>query len=158
MMLDQHQPLLLYGAAAAVRLLLSTAFPSLPTLLAGRVEVSTPVSSFKRRMDPNDVHVFFVIAANTRCSARRPLSIYPQCVSVRRWCLPSSAPPTTAILAPPEPLVSPFHDESSLHIGGPAERLRASSDCGERPGFGHASVQVFEERLEMEQLGRCCRV
>ncbi|CAI6336015.1 unnamed protein product [Periconia digitata] len=38
----------LFGAAAAVRLFLFTAFPSLPNLLAGRVEVSTPVTSFKR--------------------------------------------------------------------------------------------------------------
>ncbi|KAF2110447.1 CDC91 cell division cycle 91-like protein [Lophiotrema nucula] len=47
MAIDQ-QKALLFGAAAAVRLLLFTAFPSLPTLLAGRVEVSTPVTSFKR--------------------------------------------------------------------------------------------------------------
>jgi hypothetical protein len=40
--------LLLFGAAAAVRLLLSTVFPALPDLLGGRVEVSTPVTSFKR--------------------------------------------------------------------------------------------------------------
>ncbi|EAT92331.1 hypothetical protein HBH56_137460 [Parastagonospora nodorum] len=40
--------LLLFGAAAAVRLLLSTVFPALPGLLGGRVEVSTPVTSFKR--------------------------------------------------------------------------------------------------------------
>jgi phosphatidylinositol glycan class U len=39
----------LFGAAAAVRLLLFTSFPSLPNLLTGRVEVSTPVTSFKRR-------------------------------------------------------------------------------------------------------------
>jgi GPI-anchor transamidase subunit U len=38
----------LFGAAAAVRLLLFTSFPSLPNLLTGRVEVSTPVTSFKR--------------------------------------------------------------------------------------------------------------
>ncbi|KAF2656742.1 CDC91 cell division cycle 91-like protein [Lophiostoma macrostomum CBS 122681] len=43
-----RQKVLLFGAAAAVRLLLFTAFPSLPHLLAGRVEVSTPVTSFKR--------------------------------------------------------------------------------------------------------------
>ena len=49
MTLDQQQALL-FGAAAAVRLLLFTAFPALPSLLAGRVEVSTPVTSFKRRM------------------------------------------------------------------------------------------------------------
>ncbi|KAF2007265.1 CDC91 cell division cycle 91-like protein [Amniculicola lignicola CBS 123094] len=45
--MDQ-QKAMLFGAAAAVRLLLFTAFPSLPQLLAGRVEVSTPVTSFKR--------------------------------------------------------------------------------------------------------------
>ena len=39
----------LFGAAIAVRLFLFTAFPSLPDLLTGRVEVSTPVTSFKRR-------------------------------------------------------------------------------------------------------------
>ncbi|KAH8594591.1 GPI transamidase-like protein component PIG-U [Bisporella sp. PMI_857] len=38
----------LFGAAAAVRLLLFTSFPTLPDLLTGRVEVSTPVTSFKR--------------------------------------------------------------------------------------------------------------
>jgi hypothetical protein len=39
----------LFAAAAAVRLLLFQAFPLLPDRLAGRVELSTPVSSFKRR-------------------------------------------------------------------------------------------------------------
>ncbi|KAJ4374291.1 hypothetical protein N0V83_003032 [Neocucurbitaria cava] len=48
MPVDTQQKLLLFGAAAAVRLLLFTVFPALPTLLAGRVEVSTPVTSFKR--------------------------------------------------------------------------------------------------------------
>jgi GPI-anchor transamidase subunit U len=38
----------IFGAAAAVRLLLFTAFPGLPDLLTGRVEISTPVTSFKR--------------------------------------------------------------------------------------------------------------
>ncbi|KAI9767106.1 MAG: hypothetical protein M1840_005895 [Geoglossum simile] len=38
----------LFGAAIAIRLLLFTAFPSLPLLLTGRVEISTPVTSFKR--------------------------------------------------------------------------------------------------------------
>jgi phosphatidylinositol glycan class U len=42
------QKVLLFGAAAAVRLLLFTAFPSLPDILTGRVELSTPVTSFKR--------------------------------------------------------------------------------------------------------------
>ncbi|KAF2476639.1 PIG-U-domain-containing protein [Lindgomyces ingoldianus] len=47
MAFDQ-QKVLLFGVAAAVRLLLFTAFPSLPNLLTGRVEISTPVTSFKR--------------------------------------------------------------------------------------------------------------
>ncbi|KIH94823.1 phosphatidylinositol glycan, class U [Sporothrix brasiliensis 5110] len=38
----------LYAAAAAVRLALFTVFPGLPDLLTGRVEISTPVTSFKR--------------------------------------------------------------------------------------------------------------
>jgi len=42
------QKALLFGGAAALRLLLFTVFPGLPNLLAGRVEVSTPVTSFKR--------------------------------------------------------------------------------------------------------------
>ncbi|KAH8719354.1 GPI transamidase subunit PIG-U [Phaeosphaeriaceae sp. PMI808] len=45
---DSLQKLLLFGAAAAVRLLLPNVFPALPDLLSGRVEVSTPVTSFKR--------------------------------------------------------------------------------------------------------------
>jgi len=43
-----QQKLLVFGAAAAARLLLFTVFPALPSLLGGRVEVSTPVTSFKR--------------------------------------------------------------------------------------------------------------
>ncbi|KAF9870249.1 GPI transamidase subunit PIG-U [Colletotrichum karsti] len=37
-----------FAAAAALRLLLFVAFPGLPDLLTGRVEISTPVTSFKR--------------------------------------------------------------------------------------------------------------
>lgn len=39
----------LYTAAALFRLALFVAFPGLPDLLTGRVEISTPVTSFKRR-------------------------------------------------------------------------------------------------------------
>ncbi|CAK7212603.1 hypothetical protein SBRCBS47491_001522 [Sporothrix bragantina] len=38
----------LFAAAATVRLALFTVFPGLPDLLTGRVEISTPVTSFKR--------------------------------------------------------------------------------------------------------------
>lgn len=39
----------IYAGAALLRLALFVAFPSLPDLLTGRVEISTPVTSFKRR-------------------------------------------------------------------------------------------------------------
>ncbi|GAO19754.1 hypothetical protein UVI_02030500 [Ustilaginoidea virens] len=38
----------LYASAALLRLMLVVAFPGLPDLLTGRVEISTPVTSFKR--------------------------------------------------------------------------------------------------------------
>ncbi|KAI9831102.1 MAG: hypothetical protein M1819_005190 [Sarea resinae] len=47
MPIDRHKAAL-YGSAIAVRLFLFIAFPSLPDLLTGRVEISTPVTSFKR--------------------------------------------------------------------------------------------------------------
>jgi hypothetical protein len=45
----------LFGAAAVVRLLLFTSFPGLPDLLTARVEISTPVTSFKRCRLARDV-------------------------------------------------------------------------------------------------------
>ena len=47
MSIDRRKAALL-GAAAAVRILLFTSFPGLPELLTGRVEISTPVTNFKR--------------------------------------------------------------------------------------------------------------
>jgi len=49
MAIDRRKALL-FGAAATLRLFLFTSFPSLPDLLTGRVEISTPVTSFKRRL------------------------------------------------------------------------------------------------------------
>ena len=40
----------LFSSAALLRILLVVVFPALPDLLTGRVEISTPVNSFKRRM------------------------------------------------------------------------------------------------------------
>jgi phosphatidylinositol glycan class U len=39
----------LYVGAAALRLAILSLLPGLPVLLTGRVEISTPVTSFKRR-------------------------------------------------------------------------------------------------------------
>lgn len=47
-MLVNRRQAAVFGAAVLLRLLLWVLFPSLPDLLTGRVEVSTPVSSFKR--------------------------------------------------------------------------------------------------------------
>ncbi|CAI7662652.1 unnamed protein product [Penicillium bialowiezense] len=47
MAIDRRK-VLVFGAAFVLRLLLTCLFPSLPDLLTGRVEVSTPVNSFKR--------------------------------------------------------------------------------------------------------------
>ena len=51
MAIDRRK-LALYIAALAIRLLLSTAFPLVTELLTGRVEISTPVTSYKRREYP----------------------------------------------------------------------------------------------------------
>lgn len=45
---NANQKSLLSAVAAVLRILLVLAFPGLPDLLTGRVEVSTPVNSFKR--------------------------------------------------------------------------------------------------------------
>lgn len=47
MVIDRRKTLL-FTSAAALRLVLFFSFPSLPDLLTGRVEISTPVTSFKR--------------------------------------------------------------------------------------------------------------
>lgn len=48
-MSSDRRKLSIFGAAIALRMLLFCVFPALPDLLTGRVEISTPVSSFKRR-------------------------------------------------------------------------------------------------------------
>jgi hypothetical protein len=48
-----------FAGAAILRLILFVAFPSLPDLLTGRVEISTPVTSFKRcTMRPQDSYSY----------------------------------------------------------------------------------------------------
>ena len=49
MVIDRRKTLL-FGSASTLRILLFFGFPSLPDLLTGRVEISTPVTSFKRCM------------------------------------------------------------------------------------------------------------
>jgi phosphatidylinositol glycan class U len=50
MMPVDRRKIALYVVAANLRLVVFLLFPGIPGLLTGQVEVSTPVSSFKRRM------------------------------------------------------------------------------------------------------------
>ncbi|KAL8935037.1 MAG: hypothetical protein Q9216_005610 [Gyalolechia sp. 2 TL-2023] len=65
----------LFGSAAVLRVLLYFAFPHLPSLLTGRAEISTPVTSFKRlqeglflythNVSPYDGGVFYQASTHT---------------------------------------------------------------------------------------------
>jgi len=52
----EKQKWLLFASAAALRLFLAVAFPTLPDFLTGRVEISTPVTSFKRLQEGLFLH------------------------------------------------------------------------------------------------------
>lgn len=74
-----RRPQGLFLSAAALRLALFFFFPGLPELVAGRVEVSTPVNSFKRckchaAPDMDRLNEFFDLA-DTESSARRPILV-----------------------------------------------------------------------------------
>ena len=47
MVIDRRKALL-FSAASVLRFALALVFPGLPDILTGRVEISTPVTSFKR--------------------------------------------------------------------------------------------------------------
>lgn len=49
---QEHPKTVLFTSAVTLRLLLALLFPGLPDLLTGRVEISTPVNSFKRCTSP----------------------------------------------------------------------------------------------------------
>lgn len=67
----------LFGAAAVLRLALFTAFPTLPDTLTGRVEISTPVTSFKRRKHCDEV----VISGSNLLLVQEGLFLYNHNVS-----------------------------------------------------------------------------
>lgn len=86
MVLDRRKALL-YGGATVLRLVLSLGFPSLPDLLTGRVEISTPVTSFKRLQEglflythglsPYDGGVFYQAPLLLPLFALIPSSVFP---------------------------------------------------------------------------------
>lgn len=83
------QKALLFGIAAALRLFLFVAFPSLPDLLTDRVEVSTPVTSFKRRMSRRRSRCLRLSIVLTRRSTGGSIPLQAQCVPLRWRRLPS---------------------------------------------------------------------
>jgi len=92
----------LFGSAAAVRLLLPWAFPGLPDLLSGRVELSTPVTGFKRcmRLPTPPSHKESRAELPFYYSAGRSFSIQPWPITIRRRCLPPGPSAPAALLAP----------------------------------------------------------
>lgn len=89
MALELRRSAALFAAAAALRLLLFSAFPTLPSRLAGRVELSTPVSSFKRRMSPPPSPLY-ILPLTTPAHQCRRVSTYTPTMS-----LPTMAASTT---------------------------------------------------------------
>jgi len=69
------QTIALFTGASLLRLLLFALFPSLPALLTSRVELSTPVTNFKRRT-PNLRIAIPMKRAHSIHSARRPVPLH----------------------------------------------------------------------------------
>ena len=102
MAIDRRKALL-FGSAAVLRLSLFFAFPSLPGLLTGRVEISTPVTSFKRCKSSLAItyNQLLTVMQYRRVSSSTPIT-YPlmmeaffirhlcYCLSLRSFHLPSS--------------------------------------------------------------------
>lgn len=74
----------LWAVAIIVRTLPAIAFPSVAELLAGRVEVSTPVNSFKRcELQPGRLTIQLTLFYSTR----RPLPLRKRGFTLRWRCL-----------------------------------------------------------------------
>jgi hypothetical protein len=98
MVIDRRKAIV-FGAAAALRLLLFFGFPSLPEFLTGRVEISTPITSFKRCMSLSGfVATTSVHADMSRTtSAGRSLSLHAQSIALRWRRLLSSKPKSSTV-------------------------------------------------------------
>lgn len=148
----------LYLAAAVLRLVLFFAFPGLPELVAGRVEVSTPVTSFKRCMAPlfRQVHLHSSGRADHRDSTRGPFPLQPQCFALRWWRLPPSAPAAARSIPPAELRLLARLYVSVIYSGRPPKRQFSNSHRQFWGGRLDPAVYLSEEGQEMEWLcGRC---
>ena len=136
----------LFGAAAAVRLLLFTGFPGLPDLLTARVEISTPVTSFKRC----ELHLICRCSKLTPDSTRRSLPLQSQCLPLRWRGLPPSPFTPDPLLAPPQLLFIPNLYIHVIHSSGSAKRKCSYEDCRVWGGWVFEAVHITEEGQEME--------
>lgn len=149
--LSLKRPQGLFLTAAILRLVLFYAFPGLPELVAGRVEVSTPVNSFKRCTCPNRTGE--AVFSNVARSTRRTLSLQPQCIALRWRSLPPSAIAATALFPPAE-----FRFDSVTHVppiyrGGSTERECSYNNRGIRGSRVNPAVQLAAQEQKMERSG-----
>jgi phosphatidylinositol glycan class U len=152
--MDQ-QKALLFGAAAAVRLLLFTAFPSLPNLLAGRVEVSTPVTSFKRlqeglflythNVSPYDGGIYHQVRPTAITHTNSILTIL-------------GTPPSPPLLPPTKSGILPVCDKPVVHCGRLTGGGCVDANCGQWSSSDDKIVQVFKKGPALEQRRCRCRV
>ena len=104
-MKSDRQKLLLFGSAAALRLLLFTAFPSLPDLLTGRVEISTPVTSFKRRKArPADLDMLTAAQCKRASFSTPTMSLLTMAASSTRYAFAAAK----SLLTSQAPLLLPL--------------------------------------------------
>lgn len=96
--------------------------------------------------------------SDTQTSTGRPLSIQPQCVSIRWRCLsPSSAPPP-ALLPPSELRIVACLHVPPLHRGRFTRRKCLDQDCRVWRSWIRCALYISEEREEVERHRGCCTV
>lgn len=85
----------LFAAAAAIRLFLFVLFPGLPDLLTGRVEISTPVTSFKRceHLDVQRMEIEAHMLTRVTRAQYRKASFYTTTTSLLTMAVSTTRPP-----------------------------------------------------------------
>jgi len=138
---------LLYGGAVALRLALFTLFPSLSILLGNRVEVSTPITSFRRCM----FVIHKVEATLTVYSTGRTVPLSKQCLSIR-WGHMSSSSSTPPNILPPARLPYPATTHTScLHCRRHSHSAGAGKDSRVEYFNNFTFVHVFTKRISMDE-------
>lgn len=146
MSIDRRKTIL-FGAAAAVRLLLFTGFPGLPDLLTARVEISTPVTSFKRckyfAADPLDSKLILNSTGGT-------IPLQSQRLTLRWGCLPPGSPSPDPFRTPSKLLNLPNLHIPAVHFSGFIERQCSHEYSGVGGSWILETLHVTEEGQEVE--------